>query len=814
MCNQKFCLLYPSFAAALRTTIGSIWLMCCVYLFVAPAGLTAANAQFPLQPGEIVATCYSGSSPNGFVMGIIDVRNPGAQPLGTNWPAPMFHNEFPVTTNTWNRQNLGEVFGVCLDNANPPNIYVSATIAYNASGFGPAGPGGVYKINGTTGAIQPFASPVIPSGTASLGDVCFDSAHNQFFVSDLDTGLIYRLNSGGVQQPAPYDHGTNGRPNMSLPPIADSGTPGLTAAGRRVWGVQVFSGRLYYAVWNEDMFAPSMTLSNEIWSVGINPNGSFNLGPVGGGGPRREIFLPSIGNNYSSPVSDISFSANGAMLLAERSSYASGAQYFSGAHQSRVLEYKLSGTSWIPSGNNYSVGDYSQHNNSAGGIDYDCDGQVFATGDALILNGIAIYGVQIIPPGGNTPGTAISTSYLIDLDGDINDGGDKTRIGDVEVYRRNCDCLQFSKEELTCVTNGVYQYSFCFTNLFSSEISYLVFLDLPPGVTVTPGPIVPLPSQIQPGQGACMTVTIKDTSGHALSNLCYRVSIHNRNFDECCVVEHCVDIPKCCALLLKEKLSCSSDGSGSISYSFTLQNLTTLPIQYVFFVPQNNCFSITPLVNLGTPVPPGGTVPINLTINASANCGPQICFLVSIHDTNFTECCAFRHCVRLPDCGQAVRITNPANGAVLQAGANIVISADTIGNPDLEGVRFYAGPSVVGEATSPPYQVSVQLEPGFYSLIAEALFREGATSFSDPVVISVEGQTAPSPAVLQQSFEGSTVVLSMETVAGVTCSLEYSDSLTSQDWKVLETIVGTGRNVKVRDSVTNAPQRFYRIRMP
>jgi len=94
---------------------------------------TFARAPFPLQPGEAVVTCAP-PTPGSFVMGVVDVRDPGCDPsavLGDNWPAPSYHNELPNPTNNaadaWTSANVGIVFGITLDDADTPSIYVSST---------------------------------------------------------------------------------------------------------------------------------------------------------------------------------------------------------------------------------------------------------------------------------------------------------------------------------------------------------------------------------------------------------------------------------------------------------------------------------------------------------------------------------------------------------------------------------------------------------------------------------------------------------------------------------------------------------------
>ena len=107
--------------------------------------------------------------------------------------------------------DVGQVFGVALDDATPPNIYLTATSAFGlhrnadnsdwmAGMWGPGGgPGTVY---GSTAAndYQPeiFADITLDGRAntgAALGNIAFDRWHHQLFVSDLETGMIHRLSA-------------------------------------------------------------------------------------------------------------------------------------------------------------------------------------------------------------------------------------------------------------------------------------------------------------------------------------------------------------------------------------------------------------------------------------------------------------------------------------------------------------------------------------------------------------------------------------------------------------------------------------------
>src|SRR3954466_1266341 len=93
-------------------------------------------------------------------------------------------------------------------------------------------------------------------------------------------------------------------------------------------------------------------------------------------------------------------------------------------HYSLVREFEMIAGVWTLVGQP-EVGFYQPgnniHANSAGGVDYDCAGAQYATGDALRLDSVAIYGLQILPPGVSN---AVQ-SVFIDLDADIITG-DKT----------------------------------------------------------------------------------------------------------------------------------------------------------------------------------------------------------------------------------------------------------------------------------------------------------------------------------------------------------------------------------------------------
>ena len=151
-----------------------------------------------------------------------------------------------------------------------------------------AGPGSIWKISGTNGAISLFANVTLDgtgnSGPA-LGGLAFDPASRRIYVADRGTGTIHSFDLQGVDT-GRFDHGTQALPLVGLPsvpfdprhrldirsPAFDSGDPatwGYAPPARRVFGLAVHRGRLYYAV----------AAGPAVWSVSLEPDGSFGVDP-------------------------------------------------------------------------------------------------------------------------------------------------------------------------------------------------------------------------------------------------------------------------------------------------------------------------------------------------------------------------------------------------------------------------------------------------------------------------------------------------------------------------------------------------------
>ena len=368
---------------------------------------------------------------NGTVGSIIDVRAPRKPPLGQHWIDEPQRK--PVTAN-----QVGQVFGVVLDDAGPPNVYLAATSAFGLHRAGTnwmpgmwgqgGGPGTIYRLDASTGYAPRVFAQITLNGRANtgaaLGNLAYDRANKQLFVTDLETGMIHRLRAADGADLGFYDHGTQGRTKFingengqqgSLPAIAFNPSSrartndcptrfdnspqcwNFAASGRRVWGIGVrrdvmrSESRLFYAVWSSPAFgqttwnqASEDDKRNAVWSVRLGPDGGFDVSDV-----RREFLLPDFfdrrsdiaRHGFSQPVSDISFAECGqrpVMLVAERGGIRNlglGVENpFAYPHEARALRYEIDekGT-WRPVGR-YDVGFYDRNKDGVPFMRSNCSG--------------------------------------------------------------------------------------------------------------------------------------------------------------------------------------------------------------------------------------------------------------------------------------------------------------------------------------------------------------------------------------------------------------------------------------------------------
>jgi hypothetical protein len=424
---------------------------------------------------------------------VIDLARPGYVWDGRRLAAPKTFDVFA--------KDVGQVFGVALDDQPVANIYVAATSVFGLNivrrgrdglpermkkggpgagwmkgQFGldlQGGPGGIYKIDGQTGAVTLFANVAldgVPNPGPGLGNLAYDASHKQLFVSDLYTGMIHRYDLDG-RELSHCDHGVTGRTAAKLAPLPFSpanrpniasdrfdsekrDTWGFAPVGRRVFGLAVHEGRLYYAV----------VSGPQIWSVGIERDGGF------AGDPRWELDVPTQAGPL--PVSDIVFSQKGAMILAQRALIAGAYDYsaFTRPGEPKVFRIWLkepnappSPGRWKTVAEEYAVGFAGTYRNTNGGValgyGYGRDGMLdtgaceyalWTTGQNLRNNPtlrerlepggpLVVHGVAGIPAGPvrplNEPPWA---SYAVDYDDAFDDALAAGHLGSLRIYAKPC----------------------------------------------------------------------------------------------------------------------------------------------------------------------------------------------------------------------------------------------------------------------------------------------------------------------------------------------------------------------------------------
>ena len=379
-----------------------------------------------IAPGEAAVTGFAGAPPpaqiapgddpaaltfidmRGASLRIVDLRQMGGPAAAQLVGAP---KPFTVPAS-----EIGQVFGVTLDDAAPPNIYVAASSSYGLPIVAPGpqgrvlhvrrgtpnaafmaglwglrgGPGSIWKIDGASARVSLFANVATgnrPNSGAALGGLAFDPRSKSLFVADRETGLIHRISLNGADLGS-YDHGAAGRAAQELTSVSwttqepidvtrprfDSGDPAtwnLASPERRVFGLAVHDGRLFYAI------AEGL----QVWSVGLRPDGAF------GDDAFIELAAPPAAG--PTEISKITFDAQGRMLLAERPA-PTGAFDFEALSQSaigRVLRYAIVGSAagrrvWQEQPDEYALGFPHDYRNGNGGVEvgynYDHNGDIVA----------------------------------------------------------------------------------------------------------------------------------------------------------------------------------------------------------------------------------------------------------------------------------------------------------------------------------------------------------------------------------------------------------------------------------------------------
>ncbi len=406
-----------------RIIIRLLPLLLLFYFHPGSVGAQQPNHSLSLNLGDAVVTGFSGTlapdaakphpaNKSAIDLTFINPDGPSARVINIGQPGYVWDGRLLAAPKTFDvfAKDVGQVFGGALDDQTPPNIYVAATsmfglniVSRGRDGLperrkkgGPGagwmkgqfgldlqgGPGGIYKVDGRTGAVTLFANVTldgVPNPGPGLGNLAYDSMHKQLFVSDLYTGMIHRFDLDGKEL-SHYDHGVTGlgaanlavvafdpknRPNIASERF-DTDQPdtwGFAPTARRVWGLAAHEGRLYYSAGDGSANGP------QIWSVGIQQDGGFAADP------RWELDVPEQAGPL--PVSDIAFSHQGAMILAQRGLIAGAYDYsaFTQPGKPQVLRFWLKDPNdppspgrWKLAPDEYAVGLAGDYRNTNGGV--------------------------------------------------------------------------------------------------------------------------------------------------------------------------------------------------------------------------------------------------------------------------------------------------------------------------------------------------------------------------------------------------------------------------------------------------------------
>lgn len=505
----------------------------------------------PLTDGMAIVTHWTGSG-QWDSFSIFDTQNNAAAPLGLNW-ATTFHTPAdPAIHAQWKGDNMGDVFGIAIDSEK--NVFFSATKAISASGststqIGPAGDGGVYKMDANDWSISSFITTgtganQIPNVGVGLGNICYDRWNDQLFITNFEDGMIYRFDMDGNLL-STFD-----------PFNADDGTAGFAGHQEALWGVCVHGSnendlKVYFSQWTEDnSLSDPSNPNNAVWSIDLDATGDFsgtevlcfNLPDYTGS------FFSFEGQSY--PISDIAMSSEGKMYVVEKTQGGWGSfngftdLFTPGAHSSRMFEYEFVGGSWQMS-QQYGVGNYNtpaSSDNTAGGVaisnrqtatgDIECEKLIWATGDALRFSGFNpadggqtyVYGATSVPVEGNTlnvgaPDYVQNNSIYVDIDytGTGSNGSQKSSYGDIEIYSDAVAEAFFNITPNTTICQGE-SIALSVTGGFNYQWTPNNTLDSPTSSTPTATPTSTTTYTVD-GEGSCggtaqasVTISIDDFS--------------------------------------------------------------------------------------------------------------------------------------------------------------------------------------------------------------------------------------------------------------------------------------------------------------
>lgn len=639
-----------------------------------------------MQPGISIVTCAGTDrdvlgnpvpASASFVCGLLDLRNPTAPLYGTNggaaplWNPPMSHEA------NWTAEHLGIVFGTEIDKDG--DMYLAAGGLY-PTGWGGAGfyvrygnlgggatslaaAGTVYKIDRNTGVPSVFtvlpqqATTLVPgfSSGPGLGNIAYDADFDQFFITNMEDGKIYRVGAaGGAPIGTAFD-----------PLTADNGAAGMPPIAQRLWGISVFGKKIYYAVWNTgNTTDPGKIRRVDLDGTGaILPGTDVEILTVPGSST-----LSGDWNTVQAPVGDIEMSADGkTMILAQRTQRNWGSYIATSNHAGKVFIAKLTGATWAVT-NTLETGNSWGHGETYGGTDFGMEGgaqeKVIWASSADLAGPPGPHGLQGTRPADFPVVSAIVPNcFKVPYDPAYTTSGPdyKGVGGDVDIMQES-RCAELSVKDIRCpdAVGGNFSVSLSGVNNSGQTAAYIVLTPCLPSeltggaITVQPLPsgVLTLATPVPNGGTFSQNLALPFTTGG--NKVCFRVTLLNETGAECCTEKICIDVPRCdCAEIIDKRITCEVTSTGLIKYTIdlTIKNRTNFgtphPFAHAFFLPPAG-FSPSNVTPTPNPIPPGGTGVIHTCYYGLPG---KLCFNLSLHAETLADCCSLTDvCLDLPDC--------------------------------------------------------------------------------------------------------------------------------------------------------------------
>ncbi|MBC23288.1 MAG: hypothetical protein CMJ32_05160 [Phycisphaerae bacterium] len=660
----------PPVADDCDTCCGSMGQLLSDQGFVGPVGLGT------LQP--------SGSA--GYCVVAFDANNAAASANNSYWAPPMYSHP------DWNLSKLGQVFGTAIDELG--NGYVAHTSCYAWGGLYPdtlgmGGAGAIYRLDAATGAPSVLATlpqtldpTIVPAneGWPGIGNIHYDCQYQRLYASNMDDGRIYVIDTANGTIEMTYDHASG--TVTDIEPIDPLDADGFAPLGERVWGLTTLEDRLYYAIWGVDGGKSSNSgLQNQIWSIALDVDGN----PIAGT-QVMEFVMPDYGSGWSNPVADLVFRGDCCLVTVERSMSGPSA---SGAHQSRALVHCVGADGeWINT-SDYTVGNFSSGDNTSGGVAIDPNnGMIWFSGDALKFGegtGEFVYGYQGTLVGGDLP-----NSVQVDADQDTNEV-DKFQVGSIEVscsLAPDGPCMEIIESTIECIVDenghtGEFLWSFTIQYNGTVPAQYVLI----PDPLASPS-VIPLPTAL--GTGDTAEIELLITGLAPLDNHCFDLLLADENIEECCHLEHCVEMPECdCTVPVEISVECVDGGNGEFWLTMDLMNLSGDVVEHVFVVPpMGSGITMSPDYWDVPSTPDLAMMSIGpILVSGAPPAGSQMQFLVALHNQKLLECCSREVTITVPDCESGSGCPVDLNGDGVVDGVDLAILLGNWGGTGLGDIN-------------------------------------------------------------------------------------------------------------------------------